>query len=73
MREYEVAIESMTPCGGSRHAIREFQEILTDDPVEYVRQNGRYPILEITRDDKGDVLIITGDTKGYRIHYTFTE
>jgi len=72
MTEYEVMVETINPCGGSQHAIREFVEVETDDPKEWVRENGRFPILEIL-DDGGDVKIVTGDGKGYFIKYTFSE
>lgn len=73
MTEYEVCTEYINPCGGSEYAIREIFEVETDDPVEYVRNEGRFPIKEITKDHNGDLLIITGDTTGYFIRYTFTE
>ena len=73
MKEYEVATEYINPCGGSEYAIREIFEIETDDPAEYVRQEGRFPIMEITTDKNGDLLIITGDGNGYFLRYTFTE
>ena len=73
MKEYEVCTEYINPCGGSEYAIREIFEVETDDPVEYVRKEGRFPIKEITKDHNGDLLIITGDTTGYFIRYTFTE
>ena len=73
MTEYEVCTEYINPCGGAEYAIREIFEIETDDPVEYVRNEGRFPIKEITKDHNGDLLIITGDTTGYFIRYTFTE
>ena len=73
MKEYEVATEYINPCGGSEYAIREIFEIETDDPTEYVRQEGRFPTMEITTDKNGDLLIITGDGKGYFLRYTFTE
>ena len=73
MTEYEVCTEYINPCGGSEYAIREIFEVDTDDPVEYVRKEGRFPIKEITKDHNGDLLIITGDTTGYFIRYTFTE
>ena len=72
MTEYEVCAEYINPCGGSEYAIREIFEVETDDPVEYVRKEGRFPIKEITKDHNGDLLIITGDTTGYFIRYTFT-
>ena len=73
MKEYEVCTEYINPCGGSEYAIREIFEVETDDPVEYVRKEGRFPIKEVTTDKNGDLLIITGDTTGYFIRYTFTE
>lgn len=73
MKEYEVATEYINPCGGNEYAIREITEIETDDPVEYVRREGRFPIMEVTTDKNGDLLVITGDGKGYFLRYTFTE
>jgi hypothetical protein len=73
MKEYELVTEYINPCGGAEYAIREVWEIETDDPVEYVRKEGRFPIKEITTDKNGDLLIITGDTTGYFIRYTFSE
>lgn len=73
MKEYEVCTEYINPCGGAEYAIREIFEVETDNPVEYVRKEGRFPIKEVTKDKNGDLLIITGDTTGYFIRYTFTE
>ena len=73
MTEYEVCSEYINPCGGTEYAIREIFEVQTDDPVDYVRKEGRFPIIEVTEDKNGDLLIITGDAKGYRIRYTFSE
>lgn len=73
MKEYEVATEYINPCGGSEYAIRDILEVETDDPVEYVRKEGRFPIMEVTTDKNGDLLVITGDGKGYFIRYTFSE
>ena len=73
MKEYEVATEYINPCGGTEYAIREIFEVETDDPVAYVRKEGRFPILNVTTDKKGDLLVITGDGKGYFLKYYFTE
>ena len=72
MTEYEVCSEYINPCGGSEYAVREIFDVETDDPVEYIRKEGRFPILDVTKDKNGDLLIITGDTKGYFIRYTFS-
>lgn len=73
MTEYEVIIEAMNPCGGSQYATRTFQEIETDDPQAYVRENSPYPLLETDRNPSGDLVITTGNEKGYRMIFTFTE
>ena len=38
MKEYEVTIESMNPCGGEQFAQREIREIETDDPIAWVHR-----------------------------------
>ena len=73
MNEYEVMVETINPCGGSQHAIKEFIEVETDSPEAYVRQNGRFPIIDMSTDTNGDVRITTGNGKGYFINYTFSE
>ena len=72
MAEYEVLIESITPCGGEKYAKKEFFDIETDDPVSYVRETGHYPILETKTLSGGDLQIVTGNGKGYLIRYTFS-
>ena len=43
-------------------------------PEAYVKENGRFPILESTRNESGDVVIVTGDNQGSFLYdYTFTE
>ena len=42
-------------------------------PEAYVKENGRYPVLETTGNENGDVVIVTGDGQGTFIRYTFTE
>ena len=71
MKEYELCIEAMTPCGGSKYARREILEVETDDPVAYVKANAQFPILDVA--DAGDLIIITtGDGHGYVTRYSFT-
>jgi len=73
MNEYEVMVETVNPCGGSKHSIREFIEVEADSPEAYVRAYGRFPIIDMSTDANGDVRIVTGDGKGYFINYTFSE
>ena len=73
MHEYEICIETINPCGGSQHAIREIIEAEAASPEAYVKENGRFPIIDTSETPDGDTLIITGDGKGYFIRYTFTE
>jgi len=72
MTSYEVLKESVTPCGGEHYAIREFFELETDDPLQWVAENGRFPVLESNLTEKGDLRIITGNAAGYRDTFTFT-
>ena len=73
MNTYELVIETINPCGGSKHAIREILEVDAESPEAYVKENGRFPVMEVIEKDDGDKVIITGDGKGYIIRYTFTE
>lgn len=73
MTEYEVLVETINPCGGGRHAAKEFIEVETDSPEAYVRENGRFPILDVTVKPDGDTVITTGDEAGNLVKYTFTE
>ena len=71
--EYEVLVEEINPCGGAKHSVKSFLEVETDDPEGYVRANARFPILDVGRNTDGDLVITTGDAKGYITRYTFTE
>lgn len=73
MKEYEIFIETINPCGGSAHAQHEIIEAETESPEAYVRDHGKYPILETLTNTSGDVVITTGDSNGYMIRYTFSE
>lgn len=73
MNEYEVFVEDINSCGGERHARKELLEIEAESPEAYVKANGRFPILEISENAKGDAVIITGDGHGNFVRYTFTE
>lgn len=72
MEEYELLIEAVNPCGGSAHATRTILEIETDDPEGYVRENAVFPIMDIGKNSDGDLVITTGDGKGYITKYTFS-
>lgn len=74
MKEYEVIIVDMTPCGGEKYANREVREVETNDPVEWVRTHGRHAnILDTGKNAAGDLVITTGDGHGYITRYTFSE
>lgn len=73
MAEYEIIMESMTPCGGSKHAIRTIIEAEAESPETYVEQNKRFPIRDISQSADGGVVITTGNESGYVVRYTFTE
>ncbi len=73
MNEYEVFVEDITSCGGEKYAKKEFLEIEADSPEAYVKDNGRYPILDISENAAGDTVILTGDGKGNFLRYTFTD
>ena len=72
MKEYELCIETMTPCGGKEYAQRDFREVETDDPVAYVKANAPLPVLEVSEAD-GSIVVTTGDGFGYITRYIFTE
>jgi len=73
MNEYEVFIEDCNPCGGAQYAKKELIEVEAESPEAYVREHGRFPITDITENDRGDVVITTGDGNGNIVRYTFTE
>lgn len=73
MKEYEIIIETINPCGGERHSQQEIIEAEIESPEAYVAQNGRFPVIDTTRNVDGDVMIVTGDGNGYMVRYTFTE
>ena len=73
MNEYEVFIEDINSCGGSQYAKKEIIEVEAESPEAYVKENGRFPIMEITKNASGDTVITTGDGKGNFLKYTFSE
>lgn len=72
MTEYEVLVENINPCGGAKHCIKEFMDVETDDPVAWVKENGRFPIRDTVTTPDDDLKIITGDEAGNIVNYTFT-
>lgn len=72
MNEYEVLVEEINPCGGEAHCRKSFIEVETASPEAYVKENGRFPIVDTIVTASGDTMIVTGDGYGYFIRYTFT-
>lgn len=73
MHEYEIFIEEINPCGGEKFSKKTLIEAEAESPESYVKENGRYPILESINKENGDVEIVTGDNQGSFVRYTFTE
>ena len=73
MTEYEVLVETINPCGGSKHCLKEFMDVETGDPIAWVKANGRFAIIDTVTNADGDLKIITGDEAGNFINYTFSE
>ena len=48
MHEYEIFIEEINPCGGEKHSKKTLIEAEAASPEAYVKENGRYPVLETT-------------------------
>ena len=73
MHEYEIFIEDINPCGGEQYSKKTLIVFVVVFLEAYVKENGRFPILESTRNESGDVVIVTGDNQGSFVRYTFTE
>lgn len=73
MKEYEVIIEEINPCGGEAYARKEVIEVEAESPESYVKLYAKFPILEIGHQDDGSTLIVCGNDCGYVTRYTFTE
>ena len=73
MKEYEILVETINPCGGEGHAKREILEAECESPEAYVQENAPYPVTDTVKTPAGDTLIITGDGKGSMVRYTFSE
>ena len=73
MKEYEIIPSTIKPCGGDRHLQQEIDEAKTESPEAYVKEKGRFPIIDKIENPDGGVVIVTGDGKGYMVRYTFSE
>lgn len=73
MNEYEVFIEDINPCGGTKYGKKKMIEVEAESPEAYVKLIGRFPIIEKGVNEKGDVVITTGDGKGSFVKYTFVK
>lgn len=73
MNEYEVFLEDITSCGGPKYAKKTIIEVEAESPEAYVKENGRYPIINVSEDEAGDTVILTGDGNGNFLKYTFSE
>ena len=73
MNENEVFVEDINSCGGEQYAKKELIEVEADSPESYVKANGRFPVMDITKKANGDTVITTGDGKGNFVRYTFAE
>ena len=73
MREYEILIETVNPCGGESHAKKEIIEAECESPEAYVKENAPYPVMEVTQMSAEETRIVTGDGRGGVVRYTFTE
>ena len=73
MHEYEIFIEEINPCGGEKYSKKSLNEAEADSPEAYVKENGRFPVLESMCNESGVVVRVTGDNKGSFVRYTFTE
>mgnify|MGYP000461821792 CR=1 FL=1 len=74
MHEYEIFIEDIKSVWRRNSTVKKtLIEAEAASPEAYVKENGRFPILESTRNESGDVVIVTGDNQGSFVRYTFTE
>ena len=46
MHEYEIFIEEINPCEGEKHSKKTLIEVEAVSPEAYVKENGRFPVLE---------------------------
>ncbi len=73
MNFYEVFVEDINPCGGSQYAKKDLIEVEAESPEAYVKEHGRFPIIDVSVCANGDTVINTGDGAGNFVKYTFSE
>ena len=45
MKEYEIIIETINPCGGTKHAQNEIIEAEAESPEAYIKEHGIFPVI----------------------------
>lgn len=77
MKNYELIIEhQQPPCGGKQTKLYDFQNVVTDDPVAYVRAHEQdlSDDLEMEVDRSTDGVVCVQFTRGIQpVKYEFTE
>lgn len=56
MKEYEIIIETINPCGGTKHAQNEIIEAEAESPEAYVKEHGILPVMDVSKNTSGDVI-----------------
>ena len=56
MKEYEIIIETINPCGGTKHAQNEIIEAEAESPEAYVKEHGIFPVMDVSKNTSGDVI-----------------
>ena len=73
MREYELVREIPNLCRNNQMRDIFFDEVETDDPVEYVRTFLKEKVVEITADSRADgAVIVYAVSDGLTQKFTFT-
>ena len=72
MKEYELLVQTVNPCGGDAHDKKELIEVECESPEAWMKENGAYPIVDTIEKSNGDIVFTTGDGKGTFVKYTFT-
>ena len=49
MKEYEIIIEMINPCGGTKHAQNEIIEAEAESPEAYVKEHGIFPVMDVSK------------------------